>query len=161
MEQDKLSREEIVALYKPDVDRLAQYLNWLKQKQGQQVAQHYRGQEVEKNSMTFPVYDATLLQLIRTAQKTKLMNKNYPYVYSQHGIRQEAQDELRAVRGADLKDFSVLCGILSRYVLRGMTKAHLWQEGAQSGVFYAVIGKMKELLDLYGKESGAQKRRGE
>lgn len=156
MDKDRLSREEIIALYKPEVDKLVPYLKWLKQKTGQQVAQSFKGQEVEKNSITFPVYDSTLLQLIRDAESTRMVDKNYVYMYSRYQLR-DADDELRFIKRASLPEINVLGAILARYVLRGRTKAGLWQAGVQNGVLYSVIKKMNDLIVLYDKEEDKKK----
>ncbi|NLL79923.1 MAG: hypothetical protein GX234_09065 [Clostridiales bacterium] len=151
MEQDRLSREEIVAMYKADVERLVPYINWLQQKNGQKVSESYQGQDIAKNSVTFPVYDSTLLQFVREVQRTRFINRNYVYVYSHYQIRSE-KDELRAVSRATLQEMNMLGGILSRYIIKGTTKGTVWQEGVQNGVFLAVLKKMKELMDFWDKE---------
>lgn len=158
MEQDRLSREEIVKLYKTDVERLVPYLSWLEQKAGQQVAQSYHGQDIEKHSVTFPVYDSTLLRFVQEIKKTKFFDKNYVYVYSRFQIRSE-RDEKRVIERAQLQDIGALGGILSKYVIKGTTKGTVWQEGVRNGVLYGTVKKMKELMDFWDREDERRKQR--
>ena len=101
--------------------------------------------------MTFPVYDGTLLRFIKTAQDSSLINRNYTYTYSRNRIR-TTQDELRFIQNATIKEMGDLWGILSRYVLKGMTKAALWSEGVKNGVFLALLLKMEEILQFWDKQ---------
>ncbi|MBO5291890.1 MAG: hypothetical protein J6B10_01740 [Lachnospiraceae bacterium] len=150
MEQDRLSREEIVAMYKSDVERLVPYIAWLQKKAGQQIAQSFHGEGIEKNSVTFPVYDSTMLQFVKEAKRTKFIDRNYVYVYSKWQIR-NVKDEKRAIERATLQDIGILGGILSKYIIKGMTKGSVWQEGVENGVLLAVLEKMKELMDFWDK----------
>ena len=100
--------------------------------------------------MSFPVYDGTLLRFVKEASRTKLMDKNYRYVYTRNHIR-TPEDERRVIRAAELKDWDILRGILSRYVLGGMTKASLWSQAVQEDIFYLVLSKMKEIIEYWDK----------
>ncbi len=141
-------RQQVVNEYRADVERLARYLPWLESKKGASVQQSYSGSGIQEHSISFPVYDSTLLAFVKEAQKTKLMDRNYRYVYSRCRIR-ILEDELRAVKRADIKGMDVLKAILSRYVTEGMTKGKRWSEAVENGVFLAVISKMKENLDFW------------
>ena len=43
---EKMGREEIVAMYKPDVERLLPYLSWLRDKSGADVTQSYEDNSI-------------------------------------------------------------------------------------------------------------------
>lgn len=141
-------RQQVVNEYRADVERLARYLPWLESKKGASVQQSYSGSGIQEHSISFPVYDSTLLGFVKEAQKTKLMDRNYRYVYSRCRIR-ITEDELMAVKRATIKEMDVLKAILSRYVMEGMTKGKKWSEAVENGVFLAVISKMKENLDFW------------
>ncbi len=141
-------RQQIVNEYRADVERLARYLPWLESKNGMRVQQSYSGSGIAEHSIAFPVYDSTLMSFIKEAQRTKLMDRNYRYIYSRHRIR-ALKDELLAIKRADIREMDVLKGILSRYVMEGMTKGRRWSEAVESGVFLKVITKMKENLDFW------------
>lgn len=141
-------RQQVVNEYRADVEKLARYLPWLESKKGSSVQQSYSGSGVEKNSIAFPVYDSTLLAFVKEAQRTKLIDRNYRYVYSRLRIR-ILEDELLAVKRATIKEMDVLKAILSRYVTEGMTKGRRWSEAVENGVFLAAITKMKENLDFW------------
>ena len=79
-----------------------------------------------------------------------LMNRNYVYVYTRNRIRSHA-DEKRLIDGAELKDWELLGGILSKYVLEGRTKATLWGEAMQEGIFLLVLRKMREIIRYWDK----------
>lgn len=141
-------RQQVVNEYRADVEKLVRYLPWLESKKGSSVQQSYSGSGVEKNSISFPVYDSTLLAFVKEAQRTKLIDRNYRYVYSRCRIR-VAEDEFLAIKRATIKEMDVLKAILSRYVTEGMTKGRRWSEAVESGIFLAVITKMKENLDFW------------
>lgn len=142
-------RRRVVYDYKPDVERLVRYLPWLEEKAGRSVSENFEGSGIGEHSIPFPVYDSTLLGFIREAQQTKLLDRNYVYIYSRHKIR-TVQDELKAISRADITQMDVLKGILSKYVMGGMTKARLWTEAVQNRIFLRVVQKMKENLDFWG-----------
>ena len=57
-------------------------------------------------------------------------------------------DELAQVEKCTLRDMRILGDILSKYVLKGMTKSTVWTEGLQEGIYLAVLQKMKVLLEI-------------
>ncbi len=140
-------RKNIIQQYQPDAKLLVRYIPWLEQKRGGKVMNSYEGEGVEKTSFTFPVYDSTLLAFVKTARGTGFMNRNYQYVYNRNRIRGVKQ-EIKAVREATLRDMELLSGILSRYVLGGMTKSILWPEAVENGVYLEVLYKLRELLQV-------------
>lgn len=150
MEQEKLSREEIINTYKKDVEKLLPFLPWLKTKAGGQAASIYNNEDMEGHTIGFPVYDSQLLQFVKEAQKTKMLNRNYAYIYTRYGLH-NVEDERCAIGRATLKDMPVLTGILSMYVLKGMTKGNVWKEGVENGILLEVLLKMKELMEFWDK----------
>lgn len=141
-------RKQVVNEYKPDVERLIRYLPWLEEKAGTEVSQNYTGSGIGDNSIAFPVYDSTLLGFIKEVQRTKLLDRNYPYIYSRYHIR-TVQDELRVIVSADITHMDILKGILSKYVMGGMTKGRMWTEAVHNRIFWYVIRKMKENLEYW------------
>ena len=146
-ESDKLTRQEILAEYTDDAKALMKYLPWLEKYDGQDVTSNYTGEGISEHSITFPVYDSTLLGFVKTVQKTKFLNKNYVYTFSKYMLKTPA-DELDQVEKCTLRDMRILGDILSKYVLKGMTKSTVWTEGLQEGIYLAVLQKMKVLLEI-------------
>ena len=146
-ENEKISREEIIALYQDDAMKLLQYYSWVKKVSGQSMSDIYKGQNIEKNSMAVPVYDATLLQFIKTAETTKFMNRNYVYTYSRNRLK-TPEDEIRLIESCTLQDMKVLGDILSSYCYRGDVRGVVWSEGVKQGVYLALLDKMKTLLEV-------------
>lgn len=150
-QQDDIAyRQQMVSIYKPDVERLIRYLPWLEEKAGRDVSETFEGNGIKGNSITFPVYDGTLMSFIKEVQRTTLLDRNYPYIYSRNRIR-TVQDELRAIDRASIKDMDILKGILSKYVLGGMTKGRLWTEAVYNRIFLNIIRKMKGNLEFWDK----------
>lgn len=145
-------RRQVVGAYKPDVEKLIRYLPWLEEKAaaGGGVSELFGDNGIREHSITFPVYDGTLMSFIREVQRTNLIDRNYPYIYSQYRIR-TVQDELHAIARADIKEMNVLKGILSKYVLGGMTKGRLWTEAVTNRIFLNVVRKMKENIEFWDK----------
>ncbi len=146
--EDIAYRQQVVNEYRPHVEKLARYLPWLESKMGASVQQSYSGSGIEEHSISFPVYDSTLMSFIKEAQRTKLMDRNYRYVYSRCKIR-NLQDELRIIEKCSIQEMDVLKGILSKYVMGGMTKGRMWSEAVETGIFLKVLKKMKANLDFW------------
>ena len=140
------SVEDIVLRYRPELDKLVPYLNWLKDNTSHEVAQSYSNSELK--SMPFPIYDSTLLSFVKAAQNTNLLDRNYVYVYSRNRLA-SAKDELSFIQDAQITDIDDLAGILSKYILTGMTKGTVWAEGVRNGVLYNVVKKMDELVKFW------------
>lgn len=143
-------RRMVVEEYRPDVERLIRYLPWLEEKAGGSVSQTFTDSGIGENSIPFPVYDSTLLSFIKDVQRTTLLDRNYHYIYSKHRIKTLA-DEQRAISQADITHMDVLKGILSKYVMGGMTKARLWSDAVKDRIFLNCVQKMKENLEFWDK----------
>ena len=76
-EPDRNTRKNLIQRYRPDAERLVPYISWLEGKRGSRVMNSYEGEGVQKTSFTFPVYDATLLHFVKTAQETVFLTRNY------------------------------------------------------------------------------------
>ncbi len=148
LQQTKEGISEKVNKYKKDVEALSRYLTWLEGKRGQDTFSVYDPGEGEKVTLQVPTYDSTLLGFVKTAKATAFMNRNYPYVYKRYSI-QNSKDELRTIDKVQIMDIEVLGAILSKYILKGMTQARVWTEGVQNGVYFAVVSKMKELIEFW------------
>ena len=144
------SVEDIVSRYRPELSKLVPYLNWLRDNASNEVAQSYSNSELK--SMPFPVYDSNLLSFVKAAQNTNLLDRNYVYVYSRNRLS-SAKDELSFIQDAQISNMDDLAGILSKYILSGMTKGSVWAEGVRNGVLYNVVKKMDELVKFWGQES--------
>ena len=144
------SVEDIVQRYRPELAKIVPYLNWLKDNASNVVAQSYSNSELK--SIPFPVYDSNLLSFVKAAQTTNLLDRNYVYVYSRNRIN-SAKDELMFIQDAQIRDMDDLAGILSKYILSGMTKGSVWAEGVRNGVLYNVIKKMDDLVRFWGQET--------
>ncbi len=150
MDQDKLNREDQVEYYRMEVQKLISYIPWLEQQKSKQAYNTYTGDGLAEHSLSFPVYDSTLLGFVKTAKSTLLMNRNFLYTYSKYRLRTTA-DELAFIRKAELKDMGDLGNILSNYILTGMRKGSMWSKGVESGVFLELIVKMREIITFWDK----------
>ncbi len=154
MEQDTEYRRQQLAEYKRELVPLLRYLPWLEKSAGTgDASRNYSGAEYGGQMMHFPVYDSTLLSFVREAGKTGFMDRNYRYVYTRNRIRNH-EDERRIIQSAGLKEWELLCGILSKYVLGGQTKGTLWGEAVQERIFYLIIRKMCEIIEFWDKPIG-------
>ena len=144
------SVEDIVSRYRPELEKITPYLNWLKENTSNEVAQSYNNSDLK--SIPFPIYNSNLLAFVKAAQTTNLLDRNYVYVYSRNRLN-SPKDELIFISDATIRNMDELAGILSRYVLEGMTKGSVWAEGVRNGVLYNVVKKMDELVRFWGQES--------
>ena len=101
-----------------------------------------------KTSVPIPIYDSTLLAFVKEVQKTGLVDRNYVYVLSNHGIRKPA-DELPAVQRAEFKDIEVIYAVMAKYVLGGMTRGSMWSQAVENGTFLECLKKLKEVLNVW------------
>ena len=98
------------------------------------------------NSLSFPVFDGTLMRFVKEVGKSSLMDRNYRYVYSRNHLKSH-EDERRLIRMTSWRSWDQLKGILSWYVLGGRVKAVLWGEGVKSGIYLEVLRRMKEVAE--------------
>lgn len=148
MEQDMEYRQKLLQEYKQTILPFLRYLPWFEQNRGQSASTLYHGEGDAENALSFPVYDATLLNFVREISKSKLMDRNYRYVYTRKSITSH-NDERKRIESAGLREWDILCGILSKYVLGGQTKCNLWSEAVREDIFYLVIKKMKEIVEYW------------
>ena len=143
------SVEDIVERYREPVKQLVPYLPWLKENMDRQVAQNYSGSEMNR-TIPFPVYDSNLLSFVKAAQATGMMDRNWPYVYSRNHLN-TTKDEHLFIEEAQITNMDELFGIVSKYVLSGMTRGSAWSEGVMNGSMYLAIEKMRSLLRYWGE----------
>lgn len=147
-ENENLYRQEIIEKYRTIFEKIFRYIPWLEQKQGQKTSCLYDGNDIATTSMTFAVYDGTLLSFVKEMQATGLLNRNYVYVFSRNAIHSQ-QDELQFIENAELRNIEDLFGIMAKYILGGMTKGNLWTQAVENGVFLKSLLKIKNLLEVY------------
>ena len=147
------SVEDIVSRYRPELEKIVPYVRWLKDNSKNDVAQSYSNSDLK--SIPFPVYDSNLLAFVKACQTTNLLDRNYVYVYSRNHLN-SAKDEIAFIQDASITDMDDLAGILSKYILGGMTKGAVWAEGVYNGVLCMVVEKMDELCKFWGMESSRQ-----
>lgn len=152
MEKDTLYMQEVANGYRPDVERLVKYIPWLESKAVEKtgISSIYRDEGIGEHSLAFPVYDSTLMSLVKDAKRTDLLDRNYAYVYSRNRVKTVAQEQ-HLIERATIRDMDTLKGILSKYILGGMTKGTVWNEGVANGSILKVILKMKEILEYWDK----------
>ena len=148
MQDSKESVTEKLNKYRNDVEELSRYLGWLESKKGQDMSRAIDPTEGKGNTIKVPVYDSTLLGFIKKAQKTAFVTKNYVYIYRRYHL-QTAEDEHRLIDKTQIMEIENLGAILSSYVLRGMTKGTVWNEGVRNGVLWHTVSKMKELVEFW------------
>lgn len=145
--QEQTTREMILEEYREDVEKLVKYLPWLLQKEAKDVSSYYEG-DAGHTLIQIPVYDSTLLAFVKEAEKTKFMDKNYPYVYTRYKIKSCA-DERRLMEHAKIQDIDLFKGILSKYVLEGKRKASCWRDAVGEKIFSTALDSLKELFFNY------------
>lgn len=148
MDQNTEYRQQLLEGYKKMAMPLFSYLPWLEKSRGTAAGSVFEGQNITEHSIAFPVYDATLLKFVKEAAASGLMDRNYRYVYTRNHI-QGHEDERRLIAAAGWREWGILSGILSNYVLGGRTKAVLWSQAVQEGIFYLALKQMKEIIEFW------------
>ena len=149
-EAERLQRMEMIREYRTELEKLLKYIPWLEKNRGQNLSTPYAGDDVEKNSIAFPVYDGTLLNFIRELSATRWMNRNYMYDYRRYRI-ENAEEEKRVIARAGVKELGLICSILSRYAMKGRTKGSVWSEGVINGVYLDALLKIKAIILQWDK----------
>lgn len=147
---ENLSRREIIEKYTQRIEPFFTYIPWLEKVSGAKVNSVFNEQGIGEHSMSFPVYDSTLLGFVKQLARSEMMNRNYAYLYSWNHMR-TVEDELNFIEKAGLYEMDVLEAILSKYALGGMTKGMLWNQGIEYGVFLKVLLRFKTVLDYWDK----------
>lgn len=147
---DQEYMRDMAKQYKEELTPLLRYLPWLEEHAGMKTGSEYDGHADGNTTMSFPIYDSTLLGFVKEAGKSGFMDRNYAYVYSRRQLKTPA-DERKAIEAATMREWNVLCGILSRYVLGGNTKAVLWTQAVRENIFGMILEKMQELVEFWDK----------
>ena len=150
MDQSIEYRQQLMSEYKQTVVPFLRYLPWFEKNMGKTASTLYKSEEASENAMQFPVYDSTLMSFVREISKSPLMDRNYSYVYTRNRIK-TCSDERRLITSAELNDWGILKGILSRYVLGGMTKGVLWNQAVQENIFYLILKQMQKIIEYWDK----------
>lgn len=149
MVPEHMSKEELLEKYKDEVERLSRYIPWFESKTAAMVSHMYQNESGESH-FSFPVYDATLLAFINEVGMSIFINRNYQYIYTRYHIC-DHEDEWKAIENANIMTMEVLGGILSKYVLGGVTRAALWKEAVQYEIFLRCLKKAKQIVEFWDK----------
>ena len=144
--------KEKMAEYRRELEPLVKYLPWFEQASEKSASTIYKGNGLDApGALSFPVYDATLMSFIKEASNSSLLDRNYQYIYTRKDIR-NCHDERDLIAAADYKNWDILCGILSRYVMGGRTRGVLWSQGVSEKIFYLCLTKMLEIVTEWNSE---------
>ena len=155
MEQVTEYRQKLIEEYKQVATPLFRYVPWLEKNSGRPGSTNYRGQGFTEHTMSFPVYDSTLMSFIREASGSALMDRNYNYVYTRKNIKNH-EDERKLIAAAGVNEWDTLRGILSKYVMGGRTRSILWSEGVQERIFLLVLEQMRKIIEYWDKPMDAE-----
>lgn len=151
MDRDTEYLKEKMAQYGRDIEPLVKFLPWLENAAASSTMSMYRGEGATENTLAFPIYDATLMSFVKTAQISTLMDRNYPYVYTRRRIS-TPEEERKLIEECTYKNWDVLCGILSKYILGGRTKGVLWSQGVSEQIYYLILKKMNDIVTDWDAE---------
>ena len=153
MDTEQMTATQVYEEYKDDMLKLIRYLPWLESKSGQSVSSTYSQDGVGEHSLAFPVYDGTLMNFVKDAQTTKFMDRNYRYVLTRNRLN-TVRDRLDFVEAQNILKIGNIGAILSEYVMGGQTRARMWSEAMNYGIFLEIVRKLKELYDFWENAAG-------
>ncbi len=55
------------------------------------------------------------------------------------------------IAAAELRDWGILQGILSKYVMGGRMKSTLWAQGVRENIFLLVLRQMQGIIEYWDK----------
>ena len=155
MGQELDQRQRILEEYKKTVKPLLTYLPWLEQHSGRESFTVYGSEGIRENSLSFPVYDGTLMRFVKQVGNSSLMDRNYRYVYTRNRLKNH-DAEREAIKKATIKDWDILKGILSNYVMGGRVKGNLWSEAVKEDIFYLVLVQMRSIVQQWDPSEAAE-----
>lgn len=155
MDQNLEYRQQLLEAYKQQTAPFWCYLPWLEKHAGQTGSTYYHDPEATEHSFQFPVYDSTLMRFVKEMSGSALMDKNYQYIYTRNRIKNH-EEERKVIQGADLREWDMLRGILSKYVLGGRTKGYLWSQGLQEDIYYLVLKQMQKIIEYWDRPLGME-----
>ena len=147
MQSENTLADKMITTYGRELEMLFSFIPYFSG--NNTFAKKYDGAQ-GKSNLDFPVFDSVLLDFVKKASKTKLMDRNYPYVYSRYHLRTH-DDERKFIERSTIRDVDALRGLMSKYVLEGMHRGPAWAEGAREGIYLNVLLKFKEFMEFYGK----------
>ena len=145
LEKDIEYRRTVMEGYKNEIEPLFWYIPWLESRYGKKVSNSFTCDNFSERTMTFPVYEGTLLRFVSDVQQTSLMDRNYRYLYTRYRIH-TPEEERHLIENVTIADMEILTGILSRYILEGRTKGMVWPAGVEEGIYLATLRKFQELF---------------
>ncbi|MDR2547215.1 MAG: hypothetical protein LBC96_06850 [Lachnospiraceae bacterium] len=138
---------QVIAHYRQPLEPFFRYIPWFLERKDKNLERLYDGDDVN-GTISFPVYDSTLLGFIRAMNDTGLMDRNYPYILRRKNLYSYI-DELEQIENCHLQEIDVIIGIISKYVLGGMTRGRLWNEAVEYGIFYHSLARIKFLTEIF------------
>lgn len=141
---------ELSSQYKEALAPFLRYLPWFEEHAGKSTSSSYNGSMDGNNTMSFPVYDSTLLSFVKEMGKSSFMDRNYVYIYSRRRLK-TLEDERKAIKAATIQEWDVLCGILSKYVIGGNTRSQLWTQAVKENIFLMVLQKMQSIIEYWDR----------
>ena len=141
---------ELSNQYKEALAPFLRYLPWFEEHAGKSTGSSYNGSMDGNNTMSFPVYDSTLLSFVKEMGKSSFMDRNYVYIYSRRRLK-TLEDERKAIKAATIQEWDVLCGILSKYVIGGNTRSQLWTQAVKENIFLMVLQKMQSIIEYWDR----------
>jgi hypothetical protein len=147
-ESEKAYLLQMLNDYRQKLEPYFAYIPWFMERTGKKQTKLYESDSDISSTISVPVYESTLLGFVKSMNESGLMNRNYPYVYSQHRLHTYA-DEIAQIDKCELRDMEVILGIISRYVLGGMARGKLWNDAVETGVFYHALVRIKEILSRW------------
>lgn len=141
---------ELSSQYKEALTPFLRYLPWFEEHAGRSTGSSYNGSMDGNNTMSFPVYDSTLLSFVKEMGKSSFMDRNYVYIYSRKRLK-TLEDERKAIKAATIQEWDVLCGILSKYVIGGNTRSQLWTQAVKENIFLMVLQKMQSIIEYWDR----------
>ncbi len=153
MGTEQLTASQIISMYRPDTIKLLDYIVYFEKMNGRMASNNYSQDGLTEHSISFPVYDGTLMKFIKEAEQTVFMNRNYRYSYTRFRIK-DVTDELKVIDNCTIRQMDVIGDILSKYIMGGRTKATVWSDGVRNGIYLAAITKAYDLIHFWetGKE---------
>lgn len=146
--QETNTRDIIIEEYSADLKKLLVYLPYLRKQQNSVKQNFYEGEHGQK-VVPVPVYDSTLLAFMKVAKTTKFVHRNYPYAYRRYKM-ETPEKEKEAMLKAKVSDIDLFRGVISKYVLEGMSKSVMWTIAANEGIFVTALECLDKLINEHG-----------
>jgi ADP-ribosylglycohydrolase len=142
-----LSNKLYLSLLRGSIEKLIAFIPYFENVNIEDVCRWGGGERLGENhfSVSYPVYEQTLEDFIRTAYKSNLLSYNYLETIEQHGL--EGTKEMN--EAIDQADLELALAVLTGYIRQERFCDGLWESAIEDKTFLKLLRRFENLMLLH------------